>query len=108
MSGATGHLYLSDWLSVCQLGAEILLATMRRAEEMYNYTSYPTLILFRGDSGGTNAQTVKCKYKEGDNKPGAAIHPGTRKDCWEFYGALTAALSLAAARYARQHAHRRL
>jgi hypothetical protein len=72
-----------------------LLATMRRAEEMYNYTSYPTLILFRGDSGGTNAQTAKCKYKEGDNKPGAAIHPGTRKDCWEFYGALTAALSLA-------------
>jgi len=44
------------------------------------------LILFRGDSGGTNAQTAKCKYKEGDNKPGAAIHPGTRKDCWEFYG----------------------
>jgi len=57
------------------------------AEEMYNYSSYPSLLLFRGNSGGpTDGQSAKCKYEEGDNRPGAKIHPGTRQDCWEFYG----------------------
>jgi hypothetical protein len=47
---------------------------------MYNYSSYPSLLLFRGNSGGpTDGQSAKCKYEEGDNRPGAKIHPGTRQ-----------------------------
>ena len=53
---------------------------------MYNYSSYPSLLIFRGNSGGTDGQSAKCDWNEGDNQPGAKMHPGSRKDCWEFYG----------------------
>eukprot|EP01052_Picozoa_sp_SAG31_P048323 SAG31_NODE_10059_length_1190_cov_0.830431_1_plen_66_part_00 len=45
---------------------------------MYNYSSYPSLLLFRGSSDPKN----KCDYAEGH--PGARTVPAA--DCWEFYG----------------------
>ena len=51
---------------------------------MYNYSSYPSLLLFRGNSEPTN----RCPYDE-DCPPvkEGCPHPGDRKglDCWEFY-----------------------
>jgi hypothetical protein len=52
---------------------------------MYNYSSYPSLLLFRGDSD----PKAKCPWDEDcpPNKEGCP-HPGDRKglNCWEFYG----------------------
>lgn len=60
------------------------LLRARSAEDMYNYSSYPSLLLFRGNSEPTN----RCPYDE-DCPPvkEGCPHPGDRKglDCWEFY-----------------------
>ena len=55
------------------------------APDMYNYTSYPTLLLFRGDP----EPSAKCPW-DPDCPPtkDGCPHPGDRKglNCWEYYG----------------------